>query len=349
MKISILCPFFWTFDGISRVAKSQARELATQGHTVKIFTLSANMEPPEGTDLNVLGMPRNFLAERLYRLLFPLDFVKAMKWLPKLKDSDVVYCHLYPMTWLGYLAKRFHGIRYVYYSHHLNPPNSFPTFVERTYMRLRLFPERWIIKRADAAISISQYCRQQLLEDTGMDSEVVYNNIDQTRFHRGIDGTPIRVKHELGDDPVMLFVGHVSPNKRIDLLIQAYNTVKTNIPNARLVVVGKQFYKEYARKLIEMCDDSVIFAGDVTDEELPLYYAACDVYTTASIWEGFNLPLVEAQACGKPVVAFDIGPHPEVVKDQEAGLLVPSKDIAALAQGVIAFLNKSRDGEIHSN
>ena len=82
-----------------------------------------------------------------------------------------------------------------------------------------------------------------------------------------------------------------------------------------------------------MADEDIIFTGFVDDKDLPAFYAISDVYVTASQNEGFNLPAVEAQACGKPVVAFDVGAHKEVVKN---GILVPEGDI----QGFTSAMSK---------
>jgi 1,2-diacylglycerol 3-alpha-glucosyltransferase len=136
-------------------------------------------------------------------------------------------------------------------------------------------------------------------------------------------------------------VGRISPPKGIHLLIEAFNLVKQEIPAAKLVIVGKHSLSGYSKKLKQMSDTSVIFTGDVSDEDLPCYYAACNVYATATLWEGFDLPVAEAQVCGKPVVAFDIGPHPEVVKDKEAGILVPYKNTQALADAISEILKRN--------
>jgi len=338
MKIAILCPTFYSFQGVSRVAERQAKEFANGGDEVVIFTLKANMEPPQNVKLQVLGMPDSFLAQRLYRLLFPLDLIKAIRWVPKLKGFDVTYSYEYPLHWLAYLAKKLYGVKYIHYNSHFNPPDAFPSLVERTYVDLRFVLEKWLIKKADSAISISQYSRQMLKEKIGVDSEVIYCKIDSQRFHLGIDKTKIRQKHNLGNSTVVLFVGHISPTKGVHLLIRAFNIVRRQVPQAKLLIVGSHPYKNYSQKLKQMSDDSVIFSGEVPDDELPYYYAACDVYATASLWEGFNLPLAEAQACGKPVVAFDIGPHPEVVKDKQSGILVRPGDINAMVEAIIHFL-----------
>ncbi|WP_269851769.1 glycosyltransferase [Methanosarcina horonobensis] len=87
------------------------------------------------------------------------------------------------------------------------------------------------------------------------------------------------------------------------------------MPNAQLIIVGKHYENDYSNKLKTKKRIALsFFVENVSDEDLPFYYAACDVYATCSLLEGFNMPLVEAQACGKPVVAFNIGPHKEVVK-----------------------------------
>jgi len=107
-----------------------------------------------------------------------------------------------------------------------------------------------------------------------------------------------------------------------------------------LVIVGRHTYDYYSKELKEKCDSSVIFAGYVPDEELPQYYAMCDIYATCSLWETYNIPLAEAQICGKTVVAFDIGPHREVI--DENGVLVEKGNIEKFAEACIHKLREVR-------
>lgn len=338
MEIAHLTPTFSAFSGIDRVVHSLAAEQKDQGNDVTIFALEADMKPPENVGLKIMAMPRNPTWQRIYRLTMPLDIHKALKWVPRLKGFDIIYSHQYPMNWLAYLAKRFYRVKYVYYNYGIAPSWTFSNFIERTYMRLITFLANWTIKRADGAISISQFLQQRLEKETGLISEVAYPKIDISQFHEGLDGLPVREKYNLGSSPLLVYIGRISPHKGVHLLIEAFNLVRQEIPDAKLLIVGKHTFPGYSKKLKELADDSVIFAGYVSDEELPHYYAACDVYTTATMWEGFNLPLVEAQACGKPVVAFNMGPHPEVVKDGETGFLVPPGDTSALAKAMIKLL-----------
>jgi 1,2-diacylglycerol 3-alpha-glucosyltransferase len=341
MKVAILVPVFWTFDGTSRAVEYQARELGQDNNSVSIFTLAANMKPPQNVELHVLGMPHNSTVRRIYWLILPIDFVKTIKWVPRLKEFDIVYGTQYPMTWLACLAKKFYGVKYIHYNYGIAPPDTFSNYIERTYMRIATYMEKVTTISADEVISISQYLQNQLKKETGLDSKVVYCKVDEKKYYRGINGLKIREKHGLDDDPMVLFVGRISPPKGIHLLIEAFNLVKQEIPAAKLVIVGKHSLSGYSKKLKQMSDTSVIFTGDVSDEDLPCYYAACNVYATATLWEGFDLPLAEAQVCGKPVVAFDIGPHPEVVKDKEAGILVPYKNTQALADAISEILKRN--------
>ena len=87
-----------------------------------------------------------------------------------------------------------------------------------------------------------------------------------------------------------------------------------------------------------MADEDIIFTGFVDDKDLPAYYAVSDVYVTASIDEGFNLPAVEAQACGKPVVAFDVGANRELIKKGK-GILVPEGDVQGFTDAMNSYAN----------
>ena len=342
MKIAHLLPIFSAFGGSPWVAYMVATEQQDKGDDVTIFALEADGKLPRNIPIIVMGMPRNPMLQRIYRLAMPLNIGKALKWVPRLREFDVIYSHHYPMNWLAYLAKRFYGVKFVYYNHGTIDSTFFPGLVQKAYAGIFGLLANWTIKKADSAISVSCDIQHQLKEETGLDSEVVYNKVDTTKFHEGLDGSSLRQKYNLGDRPLILFIGRIVPYKGLHLLIEAFSLVRSELPSAQLMIVGKHILPAYSKKLAEIADDLVIFAGYVPTEELPDYYAACDVYSTATIWESFNIPLVEAQACGKPVVAFNFGPHPEVVKDGETGFLVPPGDVGALAEAVVRLIKDDK-------
>ena len=338
MRIAHLTPTYSRANGIDRVVELLARDQTKAGNHVSILVLEADMAPPENVELYVIGMPRSLFWQRVLRLIFPIDIIKAAKWVPRLKHFDTVYAHQYPMTWLAVLARRFYGIRYVYYDHGLARVEAFSSFIERFYWRVFCVLSLFTARRANEAIAISKYLQDQLARDTGLTATVVYDQIDMKRLNATDDGRTIREKYGLGGSPLILYVGRIAPSKGIHLLISAFILVRQKFDDARLIIVGRHTFPGYTVKLKEMADSSVIFAGDISDAELSFCYSACDVYATATLWEGFNLPLVEAQACGKPVVAFNLGPHPEVVQEGITGFLVQPEDIEAMADAIVKLL-----------
>jgi len=205
----------------------------------------------------------------------------------------------------------------------------------KLYLHTFNFFNNLSIKNCDHAVSISNFLRKVLKKETGIDSKIEYCKISKKKFHKGINSNKIRTKLSLGKKPVLLYVGRISPHKGIHLLIEAFNIIRKTVPDVKLIIAGKHTFPNYTKKLHKLADKNVIFAGFVPDEELPYYYAACNIYTTASLWEGFDIPIVEAFYTGKPSVAFDIGSHKEVLKK---GKLVKPKDINGFAKAVISLL-----------
>ena len=336
-RVAILVPNFAQADGGARVAKSQAEELAAQGNYVAVFTFAADMKAV-GADLFIMGMPKSLFWQRIYRLAFPLDIFKTIRWLPRLKGFDEVIVHLYPLTWLGFLAKLFYKVKYTFWYHGIMDPRFFPYLHERMYIKSQIFLTRLTVVNVDRAVAVSKYIQEELKKYTGLDSEVVYNKVDRQKFHPGIDGGKVRKKYQLEGSPALLFVGALRPVKGVHLLIQAFNLIKNELPKAKLIIIGKPDYPYYFNQLKGMSDNSVVFISFVPHEFLPLYYAGCDLYATCSLWESYNIPLVEAQLCGKATVAFDIGPHREVINKN--GILIEEGNVEKFSTACVEKLKQ---------
>ncbi len=338
MKIAILTPTFSHFSGIDRLVEMQAKDFIKKGDKVDIFTLNASIKPKKA-GLYVLGMPKNSFLQRLYRLFMFLDVKKIKKYVNILKNYDIIISHLYPMNILASKAKRKNKkLKYIYHNAGVGIAETY-SFFEKLYLRIFRYFTNMSIRNVDEVISISNFLKKELKKETGIDSKVEYVQIDKKRFHKGVKGHKIRKKYNIKDEPVFLYVGRISPHKGIHILIRSFKLVQKKYPKAKLIIVGKSTFSNYIKKLRKLANKNIIFAGFVADEELPSYYAACDVYTTASLWEGFDIPTVEAQAMEKPVVAFNIGAHPEVLKK---GILVKEKDVNEFANAIIKVLNKKK-------
>jgi 1,2-diacylglycerol 3-alpha-glucosyltransferase len=334
MKIAILTPTFSYFSGIDRVVEQQAMDYAKKGNKVKVIALEGDIKP-RNYQVEILGMPKSLFLQRLYRLFFFLGGNKIKKTAEKIKDYDLIISHFYPMNWIANDAKKRYGIKYVYHNHGIGFSFLFKKIHEKIYMKLFGYFNKLSLENVDEAFSISNFLQKELKKETGLSSKVVYDKIDK-RYKKNINGDNIRKKLNIKKgEKLLFFIGRLSPHKNIHTLLKIFNKVNEKVPNSKLLIVGKPTFPAYYKKLRNSANKNVIFIDFVDDKELPYYYAACDLYVTASLWEGFNLPAAEAQACGKKVVAFNIGSHPEIVKK---GILVKEKDIRGFVNAAIKLL-----------
>ncbi|MBI4452000.1 glycosyltransferase family 4 protein [Candidatus Woesearchaeota archaeon] len=334
MKTAILTSTFSHYSGPDRVAEQQAKEYSSKGNEVTVFALEGNIKP-DGYKLEILGMPKSLFLQRVYRLFFFLDFLKMSKAVNKLKDYNLIISHQYPMNSIASEAKRHYGIKYIYYNHGVGYSELFSNPLEKIYMKLFGYFTKLSLNSVDEAVSVSKFLKDELKKETGIDSEVVYNKIDP-RYRKGLSGKAVRKKLRVEDkEKLLFFIGRLSPHKNIHTLLKIFDIVNEEMQNTKLLIAGKPTFKRYYKELKEAANKNVIFKESINDKELPNYYAACNLYVTASLWEGFDLPVAEAQACGKKVVAFGIGSHPEIVKN---GILVKKDDIDGFADAIIRLL-----------
>jgi phosphatidyl-myo-inositol dimannoside synthase len=170
------------------------------------------------------------------------------------------------------------------------------------------------------------------------------------RFRPGLDARAVREKYGLDGGPWLLTVSRLDWHKGIDTVIRALPTVRAAVPGTRYAVAGVGTVRSHFERLVADCGvgDAVRFLGYVPDDELPALYNAVDVYVGASrrfdlMAEGFGIALIEASACGLPVVGGRSGGVPDAVRDGETGILVDPDDAAAVADAIARLLN---DGEL---
>ncbi|MGQ9514818.1 MAG: glycosyltransferase family 4 protein [Thermoproteota archaeon] len=170
--------------------------------------------------------------------------------------------------------------------------------------------------------------------------EWVHNGVDANLFK---PDTSLRESTRnllgIGNRKMMLYVGRFAPEKEVELAIHALALVRKNI-EACLVLVGsgplRSYYLELARKLGVL--SNLIVVDSIPHNQLPSYYNAADLFILPSSREPFGIALVEAQACGLPVVAANSGGIPEVVKDGETGILFEAGLHEALASNLLTLL-----------
>jgi glycosyltransferase involved in cell wall biosynthesis len=214
----------------------------------------------------------------------------------------------------------------------------------------------WLLRQADAVVGVSRFTAGTFVQDAGLPANRVF------AVHNAVDGTLFRpdvpraeraaIRDRLGipvEVPLIGCVARLSHWKNQATLLDALVAVRHAIPGVRLVLAGSSAgpapdgqgdYKEYLIRRIAALGlhDAVTFAGFVPQHQMPGFYAALDVLAHPAVEEPFGLALVEAMACGRPVVAVGAGGIPEIIQDGVDGLLVPREQPEALAAALVRVL-----------
>lgn len=216
---------------------------------------------------------------------------------------------------------------------------SFLRFPERFRPANRLYLStmtRLSCRRARRIIAVSQATADEVVRLLGVPIErvdVVPHGVQHARFHPWPPSQVERLRRER-DLPArfVLFLGTLEPRKNLTALIKAFARTKAPRQGIKLVIAGGKgwYYREIFTHVERLnLADTVLLPGFVPDEELALWYNAALVFVYPSLYEGFGMPLLEAMACGTPVIGADASCMPEVVGD--AGLLVAPHDVDGLA------------------
>jgi 1,2-diacylglycerol 3-alpha-glucosyltransferase len=170
--------------------------------------------------------------------------------------------------------------------------------------------------RISKIMSVSHAGINQMKKMIGdISAEVIYNGVD-TNFYNPKLPRPFKK-----GEPQLLFVSALRPYKKASLLISSMPELLKKYPNAHLQIVGTGEEQLSLVNLIKKLklENYIELTGKIDDDELKLRYSSCDVYVSASTFEVCPVPTLEAMACGKPLVLFDIEPHREIIEISNAG------------------------------
>lgn len=243
----------------------------------------------------------------------------AAPWIANRKRVDVLFNFKFTVPFFSRVKKVFviHG------SEWFTIPEAF-LWHDRWYFRIFV---PLYIHRADAIISVAQTVKDDVVRFAKVPASkvtAVHNGYDRSRFRPIHDGSVLdSVRRKLGlPERFVLWAGQIYPPKNVGRLLEAFAQIKDQVPHA-LVLAGETRWraKEEFRRIRELgLEDRIHFAGWVSHEDLPAVYSLADLFAFPSLYEGFGIPLLEAMACGCPVLTSRTGSPPEVV--DSAGCLV---------------------------
>jgi glycosyltransferase involved in cell wall biosynthesis len=218
--------------------------------------------------------------------------------------------------------------------------------------------EAWDIQRpalkkalhyADRILAVSNYTRDRLIQEQHLDPDkisILPNTFDPDRFAIAPKPHYLLKRHNLTpDQPIILTVSRLSrsePYKGYNRILESLPQIRERIPNIHYIIVGKGDDRSRLEQYIHQnqLQDCVSLTRYIPDSELCDYYNLCDVFAMPSKGEGFGIVYLEALACGKPVLAGNQDGAMDALCQGELGALVDPDDIDAIAQTLIAILQK---------
>lgn len=205
----------------------------------------------------------------------------------------------------------------------------------------------YALKGSNRVIAVSRCLKQKAIE-LGVPSEkieVITNGVDKNLFKQ-MDKMYCRKSLGLeSDKKIILFIGHLVPVKGVDCLIDAFSCISKKCENSSLVIVGDGALKhEMLRKINTLgLKDRIKLISSTPHDKIPLWINSCDVLCLPSLNEGCPNVVLEALACGRPVVATNVGGIPDIIDTPDLGILVPPKNPEKLAAALETALNKHWD------
>lgn len=201
---------------------------------------------------------------------------------------------------------------------------------------------RYVYRRADLFLAISEFTKQEMTEILHVPPEKieVVPCACSSEMRPATDDVVLanlREKYYLSER-FILFVGNFNPRKNLERLIRAFDRAKGNGIPHRLVIAGEQGWKFNRDKALQGIKHSkdICFIGYVPDEDMPALYSAADLFAFPTLYEGFGIPALEAQACGTPVLTSNSSAMPEVCG--EAAVYVDPYNIDDISKGILRII-----------
>jgi glycosyltransferase involved in cell wall biosynthesis len=323
MKLAILVSLFppkW-LAGTEIATYYIAEHLAQHGHEVHVIT-SLDEGLPE------VSYEKGFHIHRLPRirirfiggLMFWADIVRELR---KIKP-DIVHAQSLISGMPALLSHKLLRTPYVIYG------RGSDVYLPDWFTKLTA---KGILKNASTVIALTEHMKDAMQAIYSRDVVVVPN---------GINLNEIAEREAEGGDPgkKILFVGRLHPVKGAQYLLGAMKIIHQKLPEAKLVLVGDGEEREHLETLTDNLGirECVEFAGRVPHERVQDYMNQAEVFVLPSLSEGFPVTILEAMACGLPVVATRVGGIPDIIDDDANGYLIDTKNPEQIAEALLKLL-----------
>jgi phosphatidylinositol alpha-mannosyltransferase len=324
-RIALVTEYYYPhFGGVTEHVHYLARELRTRGHEVDIVTSHIGDQPDEKGVIRLGRSMPVYINGSQARITLGVGRGTLRK-LFRERAYELIHVHAPLTPTLPMFAVEAAEVPVVGTFHTNFDRSLWYSLLHRRFTR--------IAQRLDAAIAVSPTAAEAIDRYFSLKWHIVPNGVDLTSFRPGVPA-PSSMRD---DNPTILFLGRLDPRNGLAELIRAFSTVSDRVPDARLIVVGDgPLRKHYQR--VAAGNPAIRFEGAVKDAR-PSYYANATIYACPTTKASFGITLLEAMACGAPVVCSDIPGFNDVVHDGHDCLMVHASDSRSLANGLLELLN----------
>lgn len=330
MKIAMVGQFPPHVGGVGVHIHTLSKELVKQGHEVYVITYPhKNIEDIDG--IHVIGT-KGLNIPGVRGLMFKKNAKKALEKLLQKEDIDLIHGHyLFPAGAAAVEVGNNHGIKTYVTAH---GSDMFEVYKKQPLMRSTI---KKVLKKADCVFAVSNALRHEIIA-TGVDgisskTRLSMNSVDIDKFSPD-ENNSFKEELNLTDKPIVLFVGNIIKRKNVESLIEAKKIANSDY---YLVIVGDgPLFDKLKKKVKDENIRDVIFTGsrDDVDEIIP----SCDVLVLPSYSESFGLVLIEALACGKPIIGSNVGGITEIIT-KDVGLFVNPNKVSSIASAIDKVIN----------
>lgn len=309
MKILQVVQFFSAkHGGSAMVPYEMSKHLHDAGHDVTVITTDFQMENDFIDSLDGVEVIPFHCQMNIGSLLISTSMKKYLK--QNVNKFDIIHMHNY-RTYQNIVVHKFakkHGIPYVLQAH-----GSVLPFFSNEQLK-NLYDRVWgyrILKDASKVIALTKTEAEQY-KKMGVEEnkiEIVPNGIDLPEYENLPDRGVFRKKHGIkSNEKIVLFLGRLHRIKGVDLLVEAFSDMAPKMEGGKLVIAGPDdgFLSTLKAQIEDLkIDDDILFTGPLYGMDKLEAYVDADVYVLPSVYEIFGVTLLEACACGTPVIVTD--------------------------------------------
>jgi glycosyltransferase involved in cell wall biosynthesis len=299
LKVAMVNPSFSYGAGIDRVVYELCEKLK-KCCDITVFCADSEIRCD---DYKVIKLPSKMVMG---------DSSFYLSWISRrfVGDYDIIHTHCLTLDFFLYpnngkkMISTYHGFG-------PDPPRNQKSILPRWMLKEAILRGSSLLNRN--IVAVSNFGASELQKYGTRKVNVIPNGVDSERFLPSSQ-----------EDNYILYVGRLVPYKNVDKLLELLTHLKKEHPLLRLKIVGEGWYRKRleitARKL--GVKERVNFVGRIPDMSLVREYQGCIFFVTFSSWEHCGIPVLEANSCGKPVIAPNVGGLPEVIDQGRSGFVI---------------------------